>query len=161
MKKYLLISGIIVGLSAINSYADNQMVAVYTCTNGCDVITDKTSFNCVSADGKSCGNAVANIFVPQTPAPIGNTSLRAVETTQSTTARAARVARKPTAKPISSSNATGGVDKSMSGTVEITCPSGCSFKCVNWGNTNYCGCMNSDGDGECGEEKVVTLPNNR
>ena len=137
MKKYLLISGLIVGLSAINSYADNQMVAVYTCTNGCDVITDKTSFNCVSADGKSCGNAVANIFVPQTPAPIGNTSLRAVETTQSTTARAARVARKLTAKP----NSDGILDKS----VNITCPRECHADCTNHPSGVTCTCKTSQG----------------
>ena len=161
MKKTFLSIAVVGAMFAVNGYADNQMVAVYTCQNGCNVINDKTNFSCIYPDGKSCGGAKADIFVSQTTDAMiaSNGQQRSDQVSGRSATVAARAAAKPTQRPNSgASGNSSGPDK----TVVVTCPRDCKYDCdkitqPDGTQLNVCACKTKSG-ALC-EEKVQTTQN--
>ena len=115
---------------------------------------DKTNFNCLYPDGKNCGKAIADIFVPQVLGLIANVAPKAQAKSDSVSARAARVSRPNTLKTNSGNSA--GPDKAMggSGAYKLTCmQEGCSLKCVTGNYSGGCWCERADGT-ECNDPVV-------
>jgi len=129
------------------------MVAVYTCQDGCNVTNDKTNFNCLYPDGKSCGNAAVDIFVSQTAGTkiTSNTQPKSEPVSARSATVTARAAKKTTPKPNAGNKPTG-PDKAAGGDVYIRCPNGCSLECssVEQGQSSICVCKR--GSAICEEE---------
>jgi len=132
MKKSFLIFGVIGAIYGINGWAagNKSMVAVYTCPDNCFVNNNENTFTCAYNDGKSCGNATANVFIPQTPdanvnlAMNGQIGLEAIPArTNQVSARAAKKQNTTTSnKPKSSTQ-----DSAAGGSGYEQCPPPCSF----------------------------------
>lgn len=150
MEKLLLLP-IVTTLSFVANagYAatQSQIVAVYSCTNGCNVTNNANKFSCAYPDGKSCGNPTTNIFVPQMSTPVTNVTPVAQEKSATTSARAARVSR-PNTKPIGNKPSSGKIDKSSSGWGSLTCPDGCKPDCITIANAPgvLCECYDDKGN---------------
>lgn len=158
MTKTILTVGIISVLFATNGYAATQLVAVYSCTNGCNVTNNANRFSCAYPDGKSCGNPTTNIFVPQMSTPVTNVMPVAQEKSTATSARAARVSRpNATTKPIGNKPSSGNVDKSSNGWFAVECPEGCTADCITAGQTVVCDCKDDKGN-VCKDEYHTSAP---
>ena len=123
----------------------SQLVAVYSCTNGCNVTNNANKFSCAYPDGKNCGNPTTNIFVPQMSNPVANVMPAVQEKSTATSARAARVSRpNATTKPIGNKPNGGNMDKSSN----EECPAGCKRECLPVANESgpvFCDCFDADG----------------
>lgn len=160
MKKTFLSIAVVGAMFAANGYAEGQqsILVSYICPDTCTIKKDaeSTKFSCIYSDAKECGTPTAKIL-ELTSVPEKTTEKVDQTANEKTKPAIARAARKQNIKPNNIKPTGTKPDKAMGGDVFITCPEGCTIKCLE--DFGTCACVDKRGN-ICNESTTITGPVN-